>query len=381
MKERILFVDDDYTLLDFFKEELGSFFDVTTAANGKEGLKILMNNLNDPFPVIVSDYDMPGMNGIQFLSEVRKISNHTTRIMITANTDIKIAVNAVSEGDVFRFLLKPCPPKELIKNIMAGIEQYRLVLSEKNILEKTLLGAIGVLIDILSVVNPEVFSQALRLRTLAKKIISRMKLANTWELEIGVLLSQIGCVSIPPEILKKKFNGYELTEAEKKVFHTHPTSGFKFLSRIPRLEKIAESIRYQYSIPDKSDPVTVQIVQLNKILQDYDVLIQTNHTPAQSLEIMDKERSRYDVLFFEALQAEILKVQEGHTIKLLNLNELKVGQVIADEVRSEKGLDLVKKGTEITEVILDRLIQFKKREPILEPIKIIEQFHANINNP
>ena len=68
---------------------------------------------------------MPGMDGIQFLSIVRKFTPNTVRIMLTGNSDLQTAMEAVNQGEVFRFLTKPCPPDTFKEAIENGIQQYK----------------------------------------------------------------------------------------------------------------------------------------------------------------------------------------------------------------------------------------------------------------
>ncbi|NIQ03497.1 MAG: response regulator, partial [Nitrospinaceae bacterium] len=94
------------------------------------------------FAVVVSDMRMPDMDGIQFLSRVREHYPQTVRMMLTGYADVKTAMNAVNEGNIFRFMTKPCPPEVFEKVLSAGIEQYRLITAERDLLERTLKGSV-----------------------------------------------------------------------------------------------------------------------------------------------------------------------------------------------------------------------------------------------
>ena len=81
MTQQILFVDDEPKILQALARQLNSRFDVRTAQSPEEGLQTV--GQNGPFAVVVSDFRMPGMNGIQFLAEVKKASPDTVRVMLT----------------------------------------------------------------------------------------------------------------------------------------------------------------------------------------------------------------------------------------------------------------------------------------------------------
>jgi len=201
MSEYILCVDDDENILKGFRRQLRGQFELETATSGQEGLELFKRK--GPFAVVVSDMRMPMMDGIEFLSRVREANPDSVRIMLTGNADMQTAIDAVNEGNIFRFLTKPCSSDELAKAINAGIEQYRLINAERELLQKTLTGSIKMLTDILSMVNPAAFSRASRLRRLVGRLAAEMKLPNLWQYELAAMLSQVGCLTLLPETLER----------------------------------------------------------------------------------------------------------------------------------------------------------------------------------
>ena len=129
VSQKILFVDDDANVLNGLKRRFRKKFDVFIANSGPAGLEALEQH--GPFAVVVADYNMPGMNGIEFLQNVHSTSPDTVRIMLTGRPGFDIAVSALNEGHIFRFLEKPCPSELLDKTLIHGLEQYRLVMSER----------------------------------------------------------------------------------------------------------------------------------------------------------------------------------------------------------------------------------------------------------
>lgn len=116
MSYKILCVDDDSNILQGYKRALRRDFDIFIAEGGLEALSIIEKE--GPFAVVVSDMRMPVMDGVQFLSRVRDIAPETVRMMLTGNADQQTAIIAVNEGNIFRFLTKPCPPDVLAKRSM-----------------------------------------------------------------------------------------------------------------------------------------------------------------------------------------------------------------------------------------------------------------------
>lgn len=129
ISQKILFVDDEVRLLEGIKRQLRRELDVTIAEGGEAGLALLKSD--GPFAVVVSDYNMPSMDGIQFLSEVFRQSPHTVLIMLTGRAELDLAVNALHNAHISRFLNKPCPKEVLLETLADGLEQYRLRMSEQ----------------------------------------------------------------------------------------------------------------------------------------------------------------------------------------------------------------------------------------------------------
>jgi response regulator RpfG family c-di-GMP phosphodiesterase len=129
ISRKVLFVDDEVLLLEGIKRQLRRELDITTAEGAAAALSILYSE--GPFAVVVSDYNMPGMDGIAFLSEVYRLYPHTVLMMLTGRAELDVAVNALHTGHVSRFLNKPCPKEILLETMTDGLEQYRLRMSEQ----------------------------------------------------------------------------------------------------------------------------------------------------------------------------------------------------------------------------------------------------------
>jgi serine phosphatase RsbU (regulator of sigma subunit) len=135
LTHKILFVDDDENLLASFRRQLRKHFQIETALGRPQGLELM--DQNGPYAVIVSDFRMPLMDGIEFLSRVREIAPDTVRIMLTGNADMQAAIQAVNEGNIFRFLTKPCAVDLLGESLITGIEQYQQVTREREYNQKS----------------------------------------------------------------------------------------------------------------------------------------------------------------------------------------------------------------------------------------------------
>jgi sigma-B regulation protein RsbU (phosphoserine phosphatase) len=122
MKPRILLVDDDPLLLAGLKRQLRRQFHIETAPGAEEALQMMAGA--DAYTVVVSDFRMPGMNGIDLLARIKALQPDTVRMMLTGSTDLATAVKAVNEGSIFQFHLKPCPADALARAIQEGVAHY-----------------------------------------------------------------------------------------------------------------------------------------------------------------------------------------------------------------------------------------------------------------
>lgn len=377
MLHRLLFVDDDEHILEGYKRNLRTKFMVTTCSDPKKALDLIKTS--EPFSVVVSDYKMPGMDGVTFLSWVREFSKDSVRIMLTGFADITNAINAVNQGNVFRFLTKPINNEHLITALNDAINQYNLVISERELLNKTLKGSIKVLVDMLSTLNPTAFSYASSISRTARKIALRLKLPDSWEVELSSLLSQIGCVTIPQDLLEKRIAGYPLSEEESKIFLSHPEIGSAFIKNIPRLELVSEAIKFQFKRFDeftdeyKKNVDTKAIVVLSQIIKasaDFDAYIQSGIAEIDAVQMLYKETGKYDPQILSALEAEVAGAKKEFLVKNLAFTEIRDGMIIAQDIYDTNNMILLRKGMEINDILLARLSTLLRVKKITEPIKV-----------
>jgi FixJ family two-component response regulator len=367
MEEKLLFVDDDSNVLAALQRQMRGQFVVKTAMSGQEGLDVLQKQ--GPFAVVVADMRMPGMDGVKFLSQVAEVSPKTVRVMLTGNADLQTAIDAVNNGHIFRFLTKPCPTEILMQALNAAIEQYRLVMAEKEVLEKTLTGSIKMLTDVLGLVVPSAFSRANRVKRVVRHIVSELNLPDAWQVELAALLSQIGCITLTPELLAKKNNHEPMTDAENLMYARHPQIGRKLLEQIPRLELIARmvegqhrTLKEQYLLDLKNpnaDTREEQLVSLGshilKTVLDFDDLVMGGSTPKQAFLNLVNKRLDYRP---EVLKALSTLSESAYNVNrtAVAFNDLKVGMIIIDDVRDENGNLIVAGHQEVTYPLLMRLM-------------------------
>ncbi len=131
----VLFVDDEPKILTGLRVALRKFpFRILTANSAAEALAALAEQHVD---VVVSDEQMPLMSGSQLLSVVRKQHPETIRIILTGQASLEAAVRAINEGEVYRFLAKPCNPMDLANTILGGLQLRDLARQSSRLLSRT----------------------------------------------------------------------------------------------------------------------------------------------------------------------------------------------------------------------------------------------------
>ncbi|HTQ54921.1 MAG TPA: HD domain-containing phosphohydrolase [Bryobacteraceae bacterium] len=367
MLKRILFVDDEPNVLQAFERQFRRL-EVETALGPLIALETIARK--GPFAVVVSDLRMPGMDGIQFLSRVRAASPDTVRLMLTGQADFADAVAAVNAGNVFQFLTKPCPPQVLEGALQAALDQHRLIMAERELLQQTLHGAVAVMSEILSLVNPAAFSRASRISRYVSHISRKLSLPDAWQYEIAAMLSQIGCVTVPSEVLDKAYAGAELDPEEAKLLAAQTLVGYNLLAKIPRLGDIAAIIAEQSAPAGHAGKPECVITgaRLLKVASDFDSLIMRGGDLDSTLAEMREDHS-YDPVFMDALE-EVQIEEAGNETRLVSLAQLRSGMIIHRDVRSTNGLLLLAVGQEVTDSALARLRSFASARGIVEPISV-----------
>lgn len=358
MPEKILLVDDDENILDGYRRSLNREFQIETARGGQEALDRVAEK--GPFAVVVSDMRMPGMDGIQLLTAFKSQWPDTIRVMLTGNADKDTAIHAINEGNIFRFLNKPCDKEAMAKTLTSALLQYRLVTAEKELLEQTLSGSIQVLTEVLSLVNPAAFGRAERARRYIHHVVTLMKLRNPWQYEVAAMMSQLGCVTLPPETIDAIYAGENLSPSDQAQFDAHPEVAYDLLSKIPRLEPIAWMIRNQGEAGAATAPARPQSSEIQRgaemlrFILAYEKLVRRGSSRTEAVHKLSRQSSDIGKEFFEALITLDPNAEEGE-IRQCRIEDLVPGMIIQQEVRTLHGVLLVSKGQEVTATLVARL--------------------------
>jgi len=379
MSERILFVDDDTNLLASVERTFRRQFQLDTAEGGEAGLAKIAQR--GPYAAVVSDRQMPGMDGIQFLAAARQRAPDTVRILLTGNVDLEAAVRVVNEGNIFRFLIKPCPTDILSKALEDALAIYRLATAEKELLNKTLSGSVKLLTEILSAVDARSFGRTEKLRNLINEVIQRAPMENAWEVHLAAMLAPIGNLTLPPETLIKANAGEMLSKVEEQLLDTMPETASRLLANIPRLHEVAKLVRYQNKHydgsgfpPDSTQGEAIPAgARLLKILFDMIQLQSGGLVPLKALNEMQQRRGWYDPRLLAVVRASFggAASAEPDTTKpniSVTVADLTVGMVLYSDVRTKAGILVLSAGHQISQMSLKKIQNFAELSGVKEPI-------------
>lgn len=376
--EKIMIVDDDENILTGFRRRLRRKYKIITSPNPVNALLQVKNQ--GPIAVVVSDMHMPKIDGVNFLTRLKMISPDSVRMFLTGDSDIETALDAVNQGQVFRYLLKPCPAEAMEKALDAGLEQYRLIMNERNLFEKTLKSCVQVIVDLLSMLNPIAFSRSRRIHSYVSQIVGVLKLKNAWEYEVAALLSQIGCVSVPEDTMRKYVENQPLSKDETKMIDNHPDIGFSLVGNIPRMELPAKMIAAQGK-PCKNvrledvrdvDPAALGGLIL-KVVIDFDILVAQGKTQSEAADQLAAKPKVYEHSLVNLLYGIDLSAIQN-VMKLTKISKLRDGMILAEDVLTRDGKIVVAKETMVNDAIRQTLTNFSEQGKIGKFCKVVVLF-------
>jgi Response regulator containing a CheY-like receiver domain and an HD-GYP domain len=357
------------------QRQLHNRFALRTAGSGEEALRLLEEE--GPFAVIVTDMRMPGMTGVELLARTKDLYPDMVRLMLTGHADQETAMEAVNSGQIFRFLTKPCPQATFVISLALALRQHRLIVAEKELLQKTLKGSIHVLSELLGVANPLAFSAGLRIRDYVVRIAQELHLPQIWQCEIAALMSQIGCITLPPDILNKVYAGAKMSAEESEMFNNHPLVGASLLEKIPRLEHVTKMICLQQKRYDaytaelmKTIPEEVAVgAQILKAVIDYDRHLARGMSRGEAIGQLRKTTGVYHPAVLSLLTS--LKLEDQRPVLSLAANQVGVGMVAMDDILTKSKVLIIPKGLTLTWAMVQGLQNFSKKVGVVEPIRVM----------
>jgi CheY-like chemotaxis protein len=357
---KVLCVDDEPNVLAGLALHLRRRYDLVTATSGADALEILTQCKDTA--VIISDMRMPVMDGAAFLSRSREVAPDAVRLLLTGQADMHAAITAINQGQIFRFLTKPCPPVALLASVGAAVEQHRLITAERVLLEQTLRGSVKALTEVLALTNPAAFGCATRIRQLTSELAAHVGVHDFWQLDVAAMLCQMGSVALPAETAARLYSGSALTDDDVEMVTRMQTVTEQLIGQIPRLNDVT-TILAAIGRPFRPPPPDTRSVErlchrggeLLKAAHDFDALEVQGKTAARAVDVMRSRTGRYDVEILDALEALRDSEAVHEKIVAVPLSAVRVGMVFAEDVRTQDGMLLAARGCEVTTSFVARM--------------------------
>lgn len=234
---KILLVDDEQAVLDGIARRLGNDYQLTLVNAPQAALDLLADGAR--FPVILTDMQMPGIDGLSFIRRARDLSTGSVFLMLTGNQDLPTATRALNEGQVFRYFTKPCASQDLRAGLDAALRQWDLLQAERELLQRTFVGSVNILCDIMGIARPLLTIVNERMQRLIRSTCNSLRWHAHWEYLVAAKLALIGFVVIKPEAFANFLSGAPISSADKQLYLSALDTSARLLAKIPRLERIA----------------------------------------------------------------------------------------------------------------------------------------------
>jgi DNA-binding NarL/FixJ family response regulator len=366
----VLCVDDEPMLLEGLERTLRESFEVITETKPLAALALLEQREHD-FAAIISDMRMPLLDGAQFLARAAEIAPDSTRLLLTGHAELTAAIAAVNTGRIFRFLVKPCPPNELLAAVEAAAEQHRLRTLEKELLEQTLTGSVRLLSEVLTLVAPKLFMRNQRIQSYMLFLAQKLGRLDAWRFELAACLSMIGCVGLPEETLNRALAGTPLDELESHTFAEHPLIAHRLLKRIPRFEDVAEMLRLQSDGADATAvaPDVMLGARMLRVARHVEALVAQGLSEPEAVAKLAPRTAPGELELLMWL-SEYRAVGSTGELKQLRVSQMTVQMVLEEDVKTKAGVVVMPGYKQLTQPLLERLIRFSRAGVLVEPVRV-----------
>lgn len=357
---QILIVDDNPSNLKLLEEMLRDHgYDVRSFPRGRLALAAAEQQ---PPDLMLLDINMPEMNGYEVCERAKATAAlcEIPVIFLSALNALEDKVKGFRSGGV-DYISKPFQFEEVQARVETHVKLRRAQQAEHDLLEKTLRGAVGTLWELVQLTSPELAVRANALRGIVTWITTQMRIDGSWQHELAAMLCLMGCVALPSEVFRKGYLGLPLSPEEDEMFRAHPARTAALLSKIPRLEAVAEMVRLQHSPKDRSQ-LCEQITQGAHLLHlalELDRRIYGGVAVSAALAELSSS-GRFDRPMVDALKG-YAPVPNEFDQRMLHMRDLRAGMVIENNVMSGDGnLLILKEGTVLTETWIQRLANFTR---------------------
>ncbi|HTB17630.1 MAG TPA: response regulator [Bryobacteraceae bacterium] len=370
-KSNIMVVDDQPANLKLLEDLLTQQgHAVRSFPRGRLALDAAARNLPD---LILLDINMPEMNGFEVCERLKadeKLAPIPV-LFLSALNETKDKVNAFRAGGV-DYITKPFQLEEVRARVETHLQLHRARQVERELLERTLNGAVKALSDLAHLTSPTLTQRTGALRSMMVHMSTQMRLADPWQYELAAILCLIGCITLPPDAFEHAYVGEKASAEEQQMYRAHPDVAFRLLSQIPRLENVAEMIRLQQFETSNwgKGVVAEQGSRMLKTAQELDRRTLRGIPFQTACDQLRAAPGKYPTALLDALK-DYSPSRVHFEVKRLQAQQLVPGMILDDDVVTENGgLMVISKGTTLTGTLIERVQNFARTRGVREPIQV-----------
>ena len=425
-EHRILIVDDEKNVLKALKRAFSEDgYTVDTYTSPKDALAFLARQR---VSAIISDFMMPEMNGLEFLLQASEIIPDSVKVILTGHANLEMAIKAINSGAVYGYLTKPWDNDHIRVFLKNALKKYELEKENKrlnNLLKKrneqlkdmnqnlegkvkeqtqfitdqfdrlkgTFMETVKAFSRTVELRNPEIGVHMGRVANISKAIADNMgiKGEDLQDIVVAAWLHDIGKIGLPDVIIEKEEK--RLTDEEKGMLCKHPKLGEMCLKSIPGFENVSTIVRHHHerydgggfpdSLSEGNIPLGSRIIHAADVFDKRVYSLGYGH-PEQ----VDKAWEYIKALsgkFFDpdvVVALDTVRKLWKKSIKKLDIpkkvviDRLKVGLILAEDLRTKSGILLLQKGMRLNELHIMRIINFHNAKAIKGWVLIADQLEG-----
>lgn len=398
----LLCVDDEPNILSSLRRLFRPCgYRVLVAESGAQGLDILRSEAVD---LVISDMRMPHMDGAQFLAAVRAEWPDVMRFLLTGYADMASAIEAINQGQIYRYMNKPWVDDDLLISVRQGLDARALQRDKERLealtrqqnetlrelnesleakvqertdelqkaheqLKQSFFVAVKIFTSLIEMRHPITAGHSRRVAALARSIAQRMGLkgADLQNVFVAGLLHDIGKIGFSDALLSRAQR--TLSDDERRIYQKHPVAAELILIGIDELSPIAQLVRHHHECYDGQGfpdglwgddiPLGARILL---VANDYDglqigALSALRFKPEEALQAMEKARGvRYDPQVLDALRALVTAPPKPRpSEREVAVAALTPGMVLAREFAHRDGMPLLAAGQVLSARLIERM--------------------------
>lgn len=364
----IMLVDDNPTNLKLLEDMLRvQGYEVRSFPRGRMALAAAQQQ---PPELILLDINMPEMNGYEVCERLKAnpaLADIPVIFLSALNaTEDKVKGFRTGGAD---FVSKPFQLEEVQARVETHIRLRRAMRAERELLEKTIGGAMWTLLELVQITSPVLVLRTQSIRDIVMWTAKRMGLADAWQYELAAMLCLVGCIVMPDEIFERAYGGQELTEDEAMTFRAHPEIAADLLSNIPRLETVAEIIRRQQAPELAVTDTARRGAQLLQLALELDRRLYLDLECGVAVGLLRKS-GQFETGMVDALDNYVPSKAAFET-RQLAIRDLRSAMVIDEDIVAVKSKMLIlREGMVLNPMWIERLGNFARSIGVQERVRV-----------